>query len=73
MQQELGHYKGKATSLMRDVELNYNQLSKTSTANQMTQERAQHLQTRISQLEADYETMRQQRNDAQSETTRLQT
>lgn len=57
---------------MRDVELNYNQLSKTATANQITQEQSQLLQQRVQGLESDYEQMRTQRNEAQAESTRMQ-
>ena len=44
---------------MRDVELNYNQLTKTTSANQITAEQSQVLQKRVETLEVDYETMRQ--------------
>ena len=70
LQHEIGMYKGKAQSLMRDVELNYNQLTKTTSANQITAEQSQVLQKRVETLEVDYETMRQQRNESQQQAIR---
>ena len=62
---------GRIQNLQREVDLNANALSKTSSTHQYINEQNKIATERIQQLESDYEQMREQRNESREESNRL--
>ena len=67
MKDENSIYKGRCTSLARDIELHYNQMHRIKGDESAASEQTKILQERVRNLEDDFEQMRQQKNEAQLE------
>lgn len=72
LKEELNMYKGKCTTLTRDVELSQSYLSKINTDNVTSNEQFNYLKDRVRVLELDLEQAIRAKTDANYEVKRLQ-